>query len=86
LGSQERTKEPPRRNPAMSIYRFRALKVSPGRKHHGIVTKTQIPVTGATSGERDWSGERGTTPDPRRTLFCNQIGQQIKLNGARLPR
>jgi hypothetical protein len=25
----------------MSSYRFRALKVSPGRKHHGIVTKTQ---------------------------------------------
>jgi hypothetical protein len=23
-------------------------KVSPDRKHHGIVTKTQIPMTGAT--------------------------------------
>jgi hypothetical protein len=31
LGSQERTKEPPWRNPAMSNYRFRALKVPPGR-------------------------------------------------------
>jgi hypothetical protein len=41
MGSQERPKEPPRHNPAMYIYRFRALKVSSGRKHHGIVTKTQ---------------------------------------------
>jgi hypothetical protein len=40
MGSQERPKEPPRHNPAMSIYRFRPLKVSSGRKHHGIVTKT----------------------------------------------
>ena len=47
MGSQERTKEPPRRNPAMSIYRFRALKVSPGRKHHGIVTKNSNPMMGA---------------------------------------
>jgi hypothetical protein len=28
-------------NPAIANYRFRALKVSPGYKHHGIVTKTQ---------------------------------------------
>jgi hypothetical protein len=55
LGSQERAKEPPRRNPAMSIYRFRALKVSPGRKHHGIVTKTQTN-TGATDGASTAAG------------------------------
>src|ERR1700730_2850530 len=45
----------PRRNPAMSIYRFRALKVSPGRKHHGIVTKTQTN-TGATDGASTAAG------------------------------
>jgi hypothetical protein len=26
-------------SPAIASYRFRALKVSPGYKHHGIVTK-----------------------------------------------
>jgi hypothetical protein len=76
LGSEERTKEPPRRNPAMSIYRFRALKVSPGQRHHGIVTKTKIPMTGATSGERDWSSERGTTPDHRRAYFATRMASR----------
>jgi hypothetical protein len=28
-------------NPAIASYRFKALKVSPGEKHHDIVTKTQ---------------------------------------------
>jgi hypothetical protein len=57
LGSQERTKEPPRRNPAMSIYRFRALKVSHGRKHHGIVTKTQ--TNDGCDGRRGYGGRSG---------------------------
>ena len=35
---------------------------------------------------RGWMGESGTTPDHRRTYFCNRNGQQIKLNGARLLR
>jgi len=28
--------------PSDASYRFRAIKVSPGQKHHGVVTKTQI--------------------------------------------
>jgi hypothetical protein len=34
-------------SPAIAIYRVRALKVSPDRKHHGIVTKNSNPMTGA---------------------------------------
>jgi hypothetical protein len=62
MGSQERSKEPPRRNPTMSIYRSRALKVSPGRKHHGIVTKTQ--ANDGCDGRRGYGGrsrERGVS-------------------------
>jgi hypothetical protein len=53
---QERSKEPPPRNPAISIYRFRALKVSHGRNHHGIVTKTQ--TNDGCHGRRGPGGRR----------------------------
>jgi hypothetical protein len=33
----------PLENPAIASYRFRALKVSLGWKHHGIVTKNSNP-------------------------------------------
>jgi hypothetical protein len=37
-------------NPAIASYRLRALKVSPGQRHHGIVTKASNPMTGGRGG------------------------------------
>jgi hypothetical protein len=57
MGTQERPKEPPRRNLATPFIAFRALKVSSDRKHHGIVTKTQ--TTDRCDGRRGYGGRSG---------------------------
>jgi hypothetical protein len=51
---------------------------------HGVVTKNSNPMTGARGGLYGRS-ERGTT-QTQENIFCNRNGQQIMLNGARLPR
>jgi hypothetical protein len=56
-------------NPAIASYRFRALKVSPGQKHHGIVTKNSNPMTGAMGGGRGRNSERGADWDSKASEF-----------------
>jgi hypothetical protein len=71
--------------PRDAIYRFRALKVSSGRKHHGIVTKAQ--TNDGCEGRRGYGGavSAGTSRWQRDELGAERKAARRKCSKALAP-